>query len=529
MKTKRILAMLLCAVMLLCMIPAIPMTVGAAEIEGDWTTLGDPDEEEEEEEDEEPGTPAPGYEYTADGCTIIQPDYTNCSPYFCIRTKDKQSLKDGIYLQFRVDDYSWAGPNNNADQWICITLNEKASIGPADLDCGGNWLCLIRGGDNGVAYAQPHITEGKTEEFPGKFTNHGGNNQIEMPADEEGRRIVTFELTWDGSKYEMKINGVVMPGADQATENLEKIDANGDFYIGITMHTLVQNGTAGLTILKYGTSEADATTPVGSDSLEPEPNEKIVAEIADPSTVEANKPAILWNPTTRKIENGNNCSFTVLGDDTWRVSCTDAGVYYTLGAKNSWSYAAEDFPVFGVLYRNMFGGDNGMIYYAAGEVTGPTGGYMSSFSIYEGEFYTDAEGNEYIFVPFDMTGLWEGRINSIRVDVNMDDPEHREFDLCFAGMFRSTEEAFTYAEEYLSARGAAAETEAPETTAEPETQAPETNTADTNATVDTNGGEGAGTSAGTEDPSGGCASVVGFGAIAVLAAAAAFVALKKKD
>ena len=102
MKTKRILAMLLCAVMLLTMIPVVTLTVGAAEVEGDWTTLGDPDEEEEEEEDEEPGTPAPGYEYTADGCTIIQPDYTNCSPYFCIRTKDK--VPCGLFIGYYLDE-----------------------------------------------------------------------------------------------------------------------------------------------------------------------------------------------------------------------------------------------------------------------------------------------------------------------------------------------------------------------------------------------------------------------------------------
>ena len=59
---------------------------------------------------------------------------------------------------------------------------------------------------------------------------------------------------------------------------------------------------------------------------------------------------------------------------------------------------------------------------------------------------------------------------------------------------------------------AAPETEAPET--EAPTAAPETNAPETTAPATTEGG---------------CASVVGFGAVAVLAAAAAFVALKKKD
>ena len=532
MNTMRILAMLLCAVMLLCMIPAIPMTVGAAEIEGDWMTYRDATEYPVEGEEEDPDrvyNPAPGYEYTEDGFTVIQPDWTNITPFYTIQTKDKQSIKDGIYLEFRIDEYDFGGPQA-ADQWICVSLNTEKNVKPGNTNYGGNWLSLIRGGSDGNAWAQPHVTDPATEDFGGTFIQHGGTNGISLPKDEEGRFIVTFELTWDGSAYEMKFNGTVMPGATQATELLEKLSSDGDFYVGITIQTMVKGGTAGLTITKFGTTADDAMMPVGSDSKAPESNEVVFAEIADPSTVEANKPAILWDPTTRVIKDGNNCSFIVLGDDTWRVTCSDAGVYYTLATKNSWSYAAEDFPMLGVLYRNLRGGDSGTIWYAAGDVTGAQDGYYSTFSIYDGKFYEDAEGNEYVFVPFDMEDLWEGRINSIRVDINMTDPENREFDICFAGMFRSEEEAFVYAEEYLAAKGVdVTVTEAPNTTAEPETQAPDTNAADTNATVDTNGGEGVGTNAGNGKPTGGCASVVSFGAVAVLATAAAFVALKKKD
>ena len=68
------------------------------------------------------------------------------------------------------------------------------------------------------------------------------------------------------------------------------------------------------------------------------------------------------------------------------------------------------------------------------------------------------------------------------------------------------ESAFSYA-------GREMETEAPKTEA-PETQAPETQAP-----------------AQTTEPAGksGCGSMIGFGAIAVVAAAAAAVALKKKD
>ena len=73
----------------------------------------------------------------------------------------------------------------------------------------------------------------------------------------------------------------------------------------------------------------------------------------------------------------------------------------------------------------------------------------------------------------------------------------------------------------------APETEAPETEAKTEaaTQAPETEAATQAPAADTKAPET--TAAATTEE--GCASVVGFGAVAVLAAAAAFVALKKKD
>lgn len=533
MSTKRILALLLCAVMLLTMIPVVTLTVGAAEIEGDWTTYRDATEYPVEGEEEDPDrvyNPAPGYEYTDDGFTVIQPDWTNITPFYTIQTKDKQNVKDGIYLEFRIDEYSFGG-DQEADQWICVSLNTEANVKPGKTNYGGNWLSLIRGGSDGHAGAQPHLTDPATEDFGGTFANHGGTNSIVLDQDEEGRYIVKFEVSWNGSEYEMKLNGTVMPGADQATALLEKLNSNGDFYVGITIQTMVKSGTAGLTITKFGTSAEDATTPVGSDRRAPESNEVVFAEIADPSTVEVNKPAILWDPTTRVIKNGGNCTFTVLGDDTWRVTCTAAGISCTLTTKNSWSYAAEDFPVLGILYRNLTGADGGNIWYAAGDVTGPQEGHYTPFSVFDGEFYEDAEGNEYIFVPVDMTDLWEGRINGVRMDFNLTDPDDREFDLCFGGMFRSAEEAYAYAEEYLLARGINVnETEAPDTTTEPEAEAPETEaTADTNTSVDTNGDKATDTNAATEPTkNGGCASVVGFGAVAILAAAAAFVVLKKK-
>ena len=73
----------------------------------------------------------------------------------------------------------------------------------------------------------------------------------------------------------------------------------------------------------------------------------------------------------------------------------------------------------------------------------------------------------------------------------------------------------------------APETEAPET--EAQTKAPETQAPATEAPAETQAPATEAPDAETDAPAEGCASVIGMGAVAVLAAAAAAVALKKKD
>ena len=536
MNTKRIIALVICAVMLLTMIPVVVLTTGAADVEGDWTTYrssGDYDDPEEEtEEGEEPPVykPEAGYEYTSEGFTVVPASYKDTTPFMTVQTKLPQSIKEGVYLQFRIDDYSYDG-GTNADQWICLSLNTREKVSPGSTGYGGGWLTLIRGNGNGNCNTLPHLTNPKTEDFGGTF-NVIGQVPATVPMDDEGREIYTLKIEWSGSEYVITVNDVVQPGGAQTTELLEKLNANGEFYLGITMQSMVKDGTAALTILKYGTSEASATVPVGSDSKEPEENEMTIAEIADPSTVEAGKPAMLWNPSTVKISGGNNCTFTVLGDNTWRVQATDAAVFFNMNPKRSWSYDGVDFPVFGIMFRN-FWVDGGTLWYAAGEVMSSQNDCTLGFSIYDGEFY--GENEEYVFVPVDMTDLWEGRINSIRLDLAINDSEYREFDICFAGMFRSEDDAYAYASEYLASIGVngtpvteAPETEAPETEAPeaPETEAPASNETEAPAGNETNAPEGNETEAPAKK---GCGGVIGMGAVAVLAAAAAAVALKRKD
>ncbi len=449
MTMKHMIALTICAVMLLAIIPAGILAAGAAETEGDWTTYRFANEYHDPGEDPWNQTiykPEAGYQYTDEGFSTIAPDYTEFTPAMTVITKEPVRVKKGLYLQFRVDDFSYDG-GVGMDEWIALTLSTEGKVAPGHTAYGGGWMSLIRGNGNGQCTMMPHLTDPRTEVFGGTFTTTGVVS-AEVPVDEQGREIYTLEVIWNGREYEIKVNGVVQPGTAETTALLEKLNSDGEFYVGINMLTMVKDGTAALTILKYGTCEEDAVTPMGSDYKEPEENWLLVADIADPAAVPEGQPAILWSPETYDLRDGWNVSFAPQGDNTWHATVSDRVAYWSFKPENAWSYNAVDFPVFGILLRNIWV-DGGDLWYSAGDVKVPQNDCCVPFSYYDGQVYADQEGHEYVFIPVDLTGMWEGRINNIRVDFSFEDEDAREFDICFAGMFRSVEEAYDYTEEYL--------------------------------------------------------------------------------
>ena len=443
---KRLLCALLCAVLLAGLIPAAALTASAATAEGDWTVYRIPDTY-GGDEDGEVVRPVPGYEYTADGFTTIAPDWTNFTPYFTVQTKEAQPLKNGIYLEFRVDEYPYGGEDGDVDHWLAFSLSDRENVSPGNIEFGNNWLCLLRGAGEGSASAQSFITTMTTDEDVGTFV-HNGDVSVTVPVDDEGREIYTLEIIWDGSEYDIKICGTTVMGCADITAKLDEWNADGEFFVGITVHTAVKDASAGITVTKFGTTAADATTPVGSDSKGAEEHCGLgFVDILEPSVVPVNQPAMLWNPATVNMKDGYNSSIEVLGDNTWHVSATDLNSFFYFTPKRNWSYAAEDFPVFGILLRN-FWSDGGTLWYCAGDILRPENACTVPFSIYDGEFYGEKE--EYVFIPVDLTDLWEGRIHNVRLDFMIGDESAREFDICFAGMFRSTDEAYAYAGEWMS-------------------------------------------------------------------------------
>ena len=435
------------------------------EIDVDWTTYRSAgnypaiDDEDYEDWEETVYPPESGYEYTADGFTVIQPDWTDIAPFVTVSTVDTVNLKDGLYLEFRVDDFSYGG-DKSWDHWICLSLNTgkiedgaaagfeageiSGKIQPGSTAYGGGWLTIFRRAVDGKITSLPHLTDPKTDEFDGSFLNVGSAS-ANVTLDDEGREVYTLEVIWNGSEYIIKVNGVVQPSQAQTTALLEKLAPDGNLFVGITMMTQAKGGSAGLTITKVGTSAFNAAKPVGTDSKQPEENLLVEVPVADPSTVEENMPAILWTPETYDLKEGYNCAFTAQEDNTWHCTASDQLMFFNLKAKRTWSYDAADFPVFGIMIKNPRI-DIGTMWYAAGEISGAHNDYTVPFSIYDGEFF--GENEEYVFIPIDLSDLWEGRINSIRLDLCSYDGAV-EFDLCFAGMFRSAEEAYEYANAWM--------------------------------------------------------------------------------
>ena len=186
---KKLVVLLLTVAMLLSMAVIVP---AAADVDGDWITLRQANDypEVDPETGEEPSfTPAPGYEYTSEGFTTIPADYTGICPYFNIRSKDKYDIKEGLYLQLRVDDFSYRGPEGIADEWILFSLWDSENIAPGQNGYGDGWFGLIRGSGGGEAATFEDET-------------------ITPELDDQGREIYTFEVEWDGSQYNFTLNGV---------------------------------------------------------------------------------------------------------------------------------------------------------------------------------------------------------------------------------------------------------------------------------------------------------------------------------
>lgn len=543
MKIRKILALLLCTLMVLSMIPVMFVTTASAAAEGDWYTCRKPSKN----PNPETYTPAPGYHYTSEGFETINADYKDCSPYFNVMSKERWNMKDGFHMEFRVDDFSYGGESGTADHWLCFAIWNADNISPGSTSWGEGWLALMRGnGDGGSISIESFVTTAKNEEegIAGNF-EHTGNVSSTAPMDDNGRELYTLDVDWNGSAYEIKVNGQLVSGSTGVvTDFLQQRNAAGDFYIGIAMHAGVKNGVAGLTI-----TDVNGAVPTGSDSAEPQENVNVVADPIDPTTVPENMPCMYFDATFSTVNHfgdsptysGTNMELMALGDNSFHATCVAGACYFGWSPKRTLTYLAEDFPVFAMMFRDFYN-MGGSLWYCGGEIISAQNDCVKGWSIYDDDNLTYGKDEEYTLCISDLSDLWEGRINNIRIDFSIydvEDPESAEFDVMWMGFFRSVEEAQAFANakmaEILGEQETTDDTEPVETdeskpAQETDTKAPETETEPAKDTVADTGAESAPETAGetTDMTTEGCASVVGGATALILTAMAAAVALKKK-
>lgn len=525
---KKIVIVCMLLTLLFGLLPVATLPAAAAEVPGDWTTYIAASEYPAEGEDTTGRVfkPEAGYKYTEEGFVVVPADYTDSTPFMTVQSKEAQPVGEGIYMEFRVDDFAYGGAQGNVDNWICLSITNKPKVTPGLTTFGGGWMGLIRAnGTDEDARVESCNTKEAVGDYSGEFRVLGAT-PIKTEKDDQGCEIYTLEVTRAGGQYNIKVNGVAVAGLGDISSNLNGMDPDGNFYVGVTLYSSVKDGTAAMSILKYGTDEAHAYTPQGTDSKEPQPNLFKVAEIADPSTVPENQPALFWDASVASPPNGTNVTLTALGDNAFRVNMSAELGYFSWNMSRSTSYSGTDFPIFTALLRNFYG-EGGTLWYYGGDVLGAIDTNRIAWKLNDGYYY-EGKDNEYTLVTVDLHDLWEGRINGLRFDFAT--PEAgREFDICYMGFFRSEEEGVAFCEAHLAELGVIVngeQTQETVTTAEEAVTEAPTEAVTEGTTV-------AATEAPTAEPKteGGCGSVIGqvFTGVGVLLLSCGIVLRKRED
>ena len=572
---KKILSLVIAAAMLLSL--AVVMSVPAAAVDGEWIVYSKADHEKPDYE----GDPMsiPGYEYNDDGLHVIPADWRDFKPGAGVQRKEKSDITEGVYMQVRIDAFSY-----EADGWFNFNLYSQSPMKPGrtEVDIWGYGVqTLVRYNAGANRFDIGWYTDG--------FQN-AGSSQIpseNFTMGEDGSVVFEFVVEYDGNTFSASINGSSAP--EKVITYMNELYTKEEAYVGFNLQNSVKGGTCECTVLLYGNDEDSATVPAGEDGREPRNNYIEIAEIADPSTVEAGKPAVMLtgdriNSATKKIPGVGGGSVSVLEDYTLHAVAEKTVLNIDFDVKNNVSYSIDDFPVMLVLAKNYCtcDVDEGEACWAVESVnmyplTGEFIGADNQHKVNElnmNEEVALVGDDSYLYFYYDISKAnWdaEGRINGVRIDftgIDINTPGRNAFDVCYAAFFASEEDAIAFTEKYLTDLGWSGEYGEVEEDGGDDTDAPGGNDTDAPGGNDTdapggndtdapggnetdapggnetnkpgndkednddkNNGTNAPNNGGdSEAPKGGCGSVVGFGVIAIvtLAAGTGFVSFKKR-
>ena len=492
---KKILSIMLVICMMLSM--AVMFAVPAAAVDGMWEVYGSAREHRDDfDEEEEEYRNVPGYEYVPGvGLQTIDPECVESSPKVGVQTKEMVDLKAGVYMLVRVENFSYDAD----DKWFAFSVSDTKYVDvgseKADVD-GERVVALVRGGETAMSEVQWRYSNYKWSD-----RNYMPENAVKF--DEDGKALLELVITWDGSKYNMSVNGA--PIHKTAQNWMTEHFADGMAYVGINMQNNMKGGVADLTILKYGTSKATAIVPQGDDSREPENVEHLyaIADIADPDEVYPGDPAILMNGSRSESDSKYTVKTTNnewLTDENYRhVVASATKTELSFSVKNDVSYDLKDFPIVAVLTRNFCTCDDDCwafeeanMYVLAGDVIAAGDAHRVSNIGTGCEDVIEVDGDNYLYFLVDTaneakTEDLTGRIHGVRFDalgVNLVNAGRNEFDVCFVAFFRSTGEAEDYIYDFLGLENPNADDDPDETTEETTDETEETTEETTTETTE---------------------------------------------
>ena len=576
---KRILSTLLVAAMLLSLV--IVAAVPASAADGDWTTYATASEYADGAEK----SPIPGYKYEG-GAKMIPADFTNKIPFGTIQTKNKVNLKDGLYMEVRIDEFSW----DASDEWININLWSQPMIEPGSSNpmYGHGVQTLLRNTYTPATDDAPESAVLKINnqdriyyinEFERvNYTDAEKTEKKEAVVDLLGGETIKFDVRYNNGAYTVSINGI--PAPQKVNDYIAETFKDGMVYVGVTLRNSTTGGKAACTITKFGTSADKATTPSGDDSAAPINNTSSVAPIADPSTVEAGKPAVfltgdLANSDLKSTPNTlKGTIFSINDDYTIRMSAAISSIDCGLSVKNDVSYDIKDFPYVMVLMKNFCTCDDPTECYAVETVNmylmcGDVLSANDKVRILEFDVCreplvvkedttvngVEIEAGNYLYFftnCLDASFNPEGRINAVNVGMSglkVAEEGRNYADMVFTGFFRTEKEGIAYVYDYLGLEAEGGEDTDEETTVESDeetTEAVEDTTAAVDTDEETTEKKADATTAAKddddkkeddkdddkdEDVNIGCSAVVGTGVVAIVAVVTAcgFVSFKKKE
>ena len=254
---KKIISLFLASAMVLALILATVLSVSAS-IDGNWNVYGRKSAYASEEKLNE--TSIPGYEYSADGLHMIPANWSNSTPWGIVQTKEQIDLRQGVYMEVRVDDFTYSG-----DKWFGFNVwEERIDEFPHEEDKQAiGYEALIR------------LTEEKNinffqlnwQESPGVTSGTSSVDAINVKDefDDNGCAIYKFYITWnEETGYNVSINGADLGAAfnKRFTDFFDGPENDGKAYISFSLQNGTKGGTVGCTVLKFGTSPEKCEKPM---------------------------------------------------------------------------------------------------------------------------------------------------------------------------------------------------------------------------------------------------------------------------